>query len=340
MTTAPATSTPQGYQRWDGELGKGRWAWLVIVVTGIRQALKNNRTRTLVLTSLGLIPGVCALFYVFSLMETLLLTMPHDQSLKSLSEFVRIFLGVDVSGVTQLENYREPLWRCAFFLVIKVQMFWVLIIVAQVASGLISRDIKARALPIYFAKPITPFTYMVGKWAVVACFIAMVTLVPNLLSLTVGTMMTGGLDTWGQTLNLGCDLLLSGLLVCVVGGAIVLALSSMTSDHRYVTVGWLAVTLLLLFGQSLLNQALPGEATTGWLGCISLRSNILILTDWLFDMRRTWEASGLPAEAFSKALVRPVGPFNATVVLAGWTAASILLCYRRVIRFSRSAANV
>ncbi len=339
MTTAPATSTPHGYRRWDGELGQGRWTWLVITVTGIRLGLKHNRTRMLVLTSLAFIPGTCGLFYVFSLMETLL-AAPRDQSMHGLIDFVRVFLGVDVSGVSRLEDYREPLWRGAFFLVIKVQMFWVLIVVAQVASGLIARDIKARALPIYFAKPITPFTYMVGKWAVVAAFIALVTLVPNLLSLTLGTMMTGGLHTWGQILNLGCDLFLAGLLICVVGGAIVLALSSMTSDYRYVAVGWLAVTLLLAFGQGLLNQALPSEATTGWLGCISLRSDVLILTDWLFDLRRTWEASGLPAEAFSKALVRPVEPFHAAVVLAGWTAASILLCYRRVVRFSRSAANV
>ena len=41
------------YQRWSGQLNKGRWTWLAIVVTGIRLILKEARTRVLVLTAGG-----------------------------------------------------------------------------------------------------------------------------------------------------------------------------------------------------------------------------------------------------------------------------------------------
>jgi ABC-type transport system involved in multi-copper enzyme maturation permease subunit len=334
MTTA--TPTISQYQRWSGQLRPGRWTWGVIVVTGIRLALKNTRTRGLVTSSAMFVLGSCAIFYVLSVLETLVGTPQAERWYN----FVQTILGVDISGVSRLEAYRELLWRCVFLLMIKVELVWVLIMVTRVGPGLIANDIKARALPIYFAKPITPLTYLVGKWMVVAAFIAVVTLVPNLLSLIFGTLITDGVGTWGQTLDLGWDLLVSGVGVCVVGGMMILALSSLTSDRRYAIGAWLAVCLLLLSAQAIVNNALPAQSSQGFLGCISLRDNVVVLTNWLFGMRQAWEASGLPTEAFSRALVKPVPVSYAAAVMAAWTVAAILVCYRQIVRFSRQAANV
>ncbi|MCK4661208.1 MAG: hypothetical protein KAV82_16935 [Phycisphaerae bacterium] len=337
MTTATTSTTrPCRYQRWDGELNQGHWTWLTIVVTGVRRIAKNAKTRTLIMTSGLFVLGSCGIFYALSLLETIVGT----PQAKGLYDFVRGFLGVDISSVSRLEEFRGILWRCVFLVMIKIQMFWVLFVVARVGPGLIANDLKARALPIYFAKPVAPLTYLLGKWMVVASFIAMVMLLPNLLSLLVGTLMTGGLGSWSQSLGLAWDLLVSGLGVCVLGGMIMIALSSMTSDSRYVTGAWLAVCVLLVFAQAIVNEALPGKSVQGFLGCISLRDNVLVLTDWLFGMRQAWEASSLPVEAFSEALVKPVKPLYSAVVLGGWTLAAVLFSYRQVVRFSRSAANV
>ena len=86
----------------------------------------------------------------------------------------------------------------------------------------IADDIKSRALPIYFARPIVPLTYLLGKWLVVAAYIGVVMLVPNLLSLMLGVLVTGGLQTVGETARLGFDLIVSGVGVMVVGGALIL----------------------------------------------------------------------------------------------------------------------
>ncbi len=335
MTTT-ITSQAHRYLRWRGELSKGRWTWLAIVVIGIRLTLMQAKTRILVMTAGLVMIGSCIVLYVLSLLETLVGT----EQAKGLYDFVRVFLGVDVNSVARLEEFRELLWRSMYLLTTKIQMVWVLLVVARVGPGLIAKDLKSRALPIYFAKPVTPLTYLTGKWLILASFIAMVTLLPNLLSLAIGSLVTGGLHTWNQTLGLGLDLFLSGAAVCLVGGTIMLALSSMSSDHRYVAVAWLAVCLIPMLAQQIVNETLPEQVTTGWLGCISLRDNIVILTERLFGSREAWEASSLPTEAFSRALVRPVNPVYAIVVLAAWTAGAILLCYRRVVRFSRSAANV
>ena len=334
--TESITSKPHRYQRWSGELDKGWWTWLVIVTTGIRLILKEAKTRILVLTAGGVMIGTCVILGVLAYIETIV----EDPEAEVYYDFVRGLFGVDLSGIAQLGEFRPLLWRSVFLLTIKIQLVWVLLVVARVGPGLIAKDLKSRALPIYFAKPVTPLTYLAGKWLVVASFIAAVMLIPNVLSMVIGSLITGGLPTWGETLNLGIDLVLSGLMVCLVGGALVLALSSLTSDHRFVAVGWLAICLIPMIAQQIVNQTVPADATTGWLGCISLRDNIVILTERLFGLRETWEASSLPPEAFSSALVRPVDPVYAMTVLAGWTAGALLLCYKRVVRFSRSASNV
>ncbi|MCH8149633.1 MAG: hypothetical protein IH987_16880 [Planctomycetes bacterium] len=333
---AEPTNTSHQYQRWDGTLNRGRWTWLVIVVIGIRLTLKTAKTRMLVM-AVGLVTLLgCVVLYLLSLMEVLAGTPQAE----SIMEFIHIFLGVDVSDVSRLGEYREILWRVLFLVLIKIEMFWVMLVVARVGPGLIAGDLKHRALPIYFAKPVTPLTYLAGKWLIVAAFIATVTLIPNLLAFFFGILVTGGLHSWGAELDLVVDIIVSGLTVCLVAGAIVLALSSTTSDHRYVTVAWLAVCLLPAIAQKILNENLPADSTTGWLGCFSLRDNVVVFTDWLLSTRETLEATGLPDRAFSRALVRPVHPFNAAVVLAVCALAGLLVSYRRIVTFSRSAANV
>jgi hypothetical protein len=226
-----------------------------------------------------------------------------------------------------------------FLMLFKVELFWMMIVVARVGSGLIAKDLKARALPIYFAKPVTPLNYLAGKWLVVASFIALSVLVPNLLTLVIGTILTGGLGSWGETIGLGLNLLLGGLGICVAGGTILLDLSSLTSDHRYVVFGWLAVCLLPAFAQAIVNEELPRDVTGGWLGCISLRSDALVVLNWLLGMPEVWAASPLPEDGLGR-LMKPVEPACAGVVLGACVVIAILVCYRQVVRFSRSAANV
>jgi len=334
--TAVVEAESHRYQRWHGALGSGRWTWRAIVTTAVRGAMKNARTRGLVGSGVILALFTCGMFYMLSILETLV----GAKEAEPLFEFVRVMLGVDISSVSRLAEIRELLWRGVFFLTIKVQLILVAVVVSRVGPPLISGDLKARALPIYFARPVTPVTYLLGKWIAVAVFIAAAMLIPNLVALAAGTLVTGGLQTWQATADLGLDLLLSGLGVCVLAGTIILALSSMSSDHRYVTVGWLAVCVLLTFVQTVLDKALAVEDTKGILGCVSLRDNVLVLTDWLFGLRQAWAESGFPAQVYEHALVKAVNPSYAAAVVATWVIASVVVCHRRVLRFSRSAANV
>ena len=275
-------------------------------------------------------------FYVTSLLESVVGT----EEARGMYDFLNALLHIDIRGISQLAEFRDVLWRSTFLMMTRFQMIWVLIVVARVGAGVIANDLKARALPIYFAKPVTPATYLLGKGAVVASFVALVTLVPSLAAFVLGIALTGGPGTWAQVFTLAVDLTASGALVCVVSAAVILALSSITSDQRYVTVGWVAICLLPAFAQAIISESLPADSRMGWLGCISLRDDIVIVIEYLLRIRQGLAATSLPAERFAEALGSPVDPAKAALVLGALTAAAIVFSWRRVVRFSRTAATV
>ena len=78
----------------------------------------------------------------------------------------------------------------------------------------------------------------------------------------------------------------------------------------------------------------------GWLGCISLPDDMVIVVEYLLRIRQRLAATSLPAERFAEALGSPVDPAKAAVVLGALTAAAVVFSWRRVVRFSRTAATV
>ncbi|HVP12774.1 MAG TPA: hypothetical protein VMV94_16485 [Phycisphaerae bacterium] len=335
MTESVAINSHR-YQRWTDRPIRRRWAWPAITAAGVRLANKGNRTRGLVWMSLGFALLSCGLFYVLAQLEILAGT----PEAAGLYEFVKTILGVDLSGVSRLAEFREVLWRSAFLFLFKAELYWAFLVAAFAGPGLIADDLKARALPIYFARPVTPFSYLLGKVMVIAFFVSLAILLSNLLGLIFGVIVTGGLATTAQTIRLGLDLLLCGGAATLFMGVLMLALSSMSSDKRYVTVGWVAVGVLPMMVQAILLEQLPREATSRWLGSISLYGDIAVLTEWWFGISQAWATTPLPREAFREALGRGTDPVYPGVVLLAIAVASVWFCYRRVLKFSRSAANV
>ncbi|HUW82131.1 MAG TPA: hypothetical protein VMZ31_04950 [Phycisphaerae bacterium] len=324
------------YERWSGRLGGRRWVWPAIVRVGVRLASKRASTRLILLASTGFVVASCAIFYILSILEAL----GNRPEFNELYGVVQVLLGVDLRGLARMGEHREALWRMVFMIMLKGQLACAMVVIAQVGPGLIANDLRSRALPIYFSKPITPLTYLLGKWAVVAAFIGTVTLLPNLASLMLGTLMTGGLGSWGQTLGLAWDLVVLDVGIMIVGGAVILTLSAANADRRYVTVGWLALCLLPMVAQGVLDDALPSKSTQGFLGSVSPYRDVTVLADWLFDMEAAYEGMALPSGAAKSVLSHSVDPVYPAVVLAAVTLFAAMLCYRRVMRMSRAAATL
>jgi ABC-type transport system involved in multi-copper enzyme maturation permease subunit len=331
---AQSIPNPHRYERWSGRLG-GQWCtWLAIVRVGVRLAAKPASTRLILLMSSAFLVGNCCVFYVLSVVE-ILGASPQFRGLYGLLE---VILGVDLSGLARISEHRETLWRMVFLVMLKAQLACVAVILAQAAPGLIANDLKSRALPIYFSKPLTPLTYLLGKWTIVAAFVGALTVAPNLLSLLIGTLLTGGLNSWGQTLHLAGDLVLLGAGIMAISGVVILALSAASADRRYVTVAWLAICLLPIVAQGVLDEAIPSTSTGGFLASISPYRDITVLANWLFDMHAAYRAMPLPSRAIEPALFRSLDPIYPALVLATVTLLAAVLAYRRVLRMSRAAA--
>jgi ABC-2 type transport system permease protein len=125
-----------------------------------------------------------------------------------------------------------------------LRVFVLLVFIAAQAPELVSRDLRSRVLPLYFARPIRRPDYPAAKYAafVLAC-LAMID-IPILL-LYVGTIMQvhGGAAIWSQTRG-AIPGLLVGLMWAVVLAAVGLALACV-SGRRAFSTGAVAIFLFM-----------------------------------------------------------------------------------------------
>jgi ABC-2 type transport system permease protein len=120
------------------------------------------------------------------------------------------------------------------------------VFVAVQAPELVSRDLRSRVLPLYFARPIKTIDYPLAKYLAFTAACLVMVEVPLLL-LYVGSIANvhGGSAVWAQTRALIPGLLV-GLMWAVVLAAISLYLASLTGRRAFAT-GAVAVFFLLTF---------------------------------------------------------------------------------------------
>ena len=133
MTTASADRAHQ-YQRWQGTLGKAHWTWPAIVVNASRDKARQDADDASDKRVPGLTASAC---FIISLLESVV----RNEQAKGFTIFWCV-PQIDISGVTRLAEFRDVLWRILD--VTKIQMFWVLFVVARVGSWA-ANDLKSRA---------------------------------------------------------------------------------------------------------------------------------------------------------------------------------------------------
>jgi len=125
-----------------------------------------------------------------------------------------------------------------------LRVFVLLVFIAAQAPELVSRDLRSRVLPLYFARPMRRVDYPTAKYAafVLAC-LAIID-IPVLL-LYIGTIMQvhGGAAVWAQTRALFPGLLV-GLMWAVVLAAVGLVLACVSGRRAYST-GAVAIFLFM-----------------------------------------------------------------------------------------------
>jgi ABC-2 type transport system permease protein len=175
------------------------------------------------------------------------------------------------------------------------------VFVAVQAPELVSRDLRSRVLPLYFARPIKTIDYPLAKYLAFtgAC---LVMLEVPLLLLYAGSIANvhGGSAVWGQTRALIPGLLV-GLMWAVVLPAISLFLASLTGRRAFAT-GAVAIAFLLTFTLAEILLQVEGQQNQGPPGTLyvpSLADKVsgLFSPFTLFDGVRMWLGGTDPADS-------------------------------------------
>jgi hypothetical protein len=217
----------QGYQHWSGPLSGHGWRWLAIARHGVRVQLKNRILRFLLLVSW--IPAV-VLVVVVALWGLV------EQRNETFFPLVANFLPPEVTR--DPTAYRTTIWTLAYSFFFKTEMFCIMLLVVLAGPGLISRDLRFNALPLYFARPLTRLDYFVGKLGVIGALVASVAVVPAVFAYVVGVCFSLDLSVVKDTFGVLLGSVAYGLIITLSAGTLMLALSSMTSRSLYVGIAF------------------------------------------------------------------------------------------------------
>ena len=234
----------QGYRRYGGDRARGR-AWLVILATGIRAMLGNRRWIVLMVASW----------------------------IQFLVRAVQFYLAANFSQAGMLSptaaTFRD------FF---DKQDIFVFIMTVTLGSSLIAQDRRANALQIYLSKPLTRAEYIFGKLGILVTFLLLITWVPAILLLVVEVVFAGNFTFLQANAYLFPAITVFALVEVVMVSTSMLALSSLSTNSRFVGILY---TALIFFSNALYGvlRAVTGSSMVSW---ISFGNNLAQIGDLIF----------------------------------------------------------
>jgi ABC-2 type transport system permease protein len=193
---------------------------------------------------------------------------------------------------------------------IQFQGLFAFFITVYAGAGLIATDRRARALQVYLSKPLMRMEYVGGKLAILAVYLAAVTLVPALLLIVMQIVLSGSLDFVKANPALVPAVVLASLIRVIVPSVTMLALSALSTSSRYVAIMYTGV---IFFSEALYGvlTVVTGSTRVAW---ISVTRNFDIVTDAIFRQAPSYDT--------------PVAV--SALVLAGLVAVSLSVLDRQV----------
>jgi ABC-2 type transport system permease protein len=273
----------QGYQHWNGKLTGHAWRWLTITRQGVRAQMKSRGTWQALVS--GLAPALV-------LAGALILWGLHEKNSSLVAPFLQMInLPGDVAASPR--QYRQTVWTIAYEYFFNAEIVIAMIITLLVGPGLISQDLRFNALPLYFSRPLRRIDYFAGKLGVIAFFLALVAIVPSLIAYLLGVGFCLDLSTMRDTLRVFGASLVFGLVVVFSAGTMVLAISSLTRNSRYVAAIWFGFWLL----SNVIGGIMVETVRKDWCHLISYSSNLKNIGDGLLDTPRAWQQIAKLTEA-------------------------------------------
>jgi len=137
-------------------------------------------------------------------------------------------------------------------------LFFVTLMASVVGSGLIAEDLNSAALTLYLSRPITHADYLIAKAAILSPLIAMIAVLPLVLTPFVAALL--GLFSWTVALEAMGLAVLLGFLFTAFYTSVTLLLSSLTRRKSYAAAGVFAVTFGLSIPATILSLSIGNPA--------------------------------------------------------------------------------
>jgi hypothetical protein len=243
----------KGYRHWEGELGSSRCDWLPIARNGVRAVFKKKYAK--------LIFSLCASTFFVFLAAVYASTKPE---LKILGELVRLLK-------SDAELFKT-------FYANGFLTFMLIILSVFSGADLVSSDLKFKAFPLYFARPLSHLDYLAGKSAVVLFYLLSFTLLPGILLLLFKMLFTGSLAVSPLLL---LAIVVFPLVECACLASLTMALSTLSPNTRFIQ---LAIFLVYIFSNNL-AQILKAIFKSDYFFLLSLPANIQQLGSFLFGVK-------------------------------------------------------
>lgn len=292
----------QTYRHIDAVKESPRFAWMPMIGVGTRLFFRDKRR---------LIPGVLALIpFAIALIGVLLpFLVPPGVDLKKLGAF-QLKGGIDNTAIYS-------------FLTFHTEWFAIFLYSLLAGAGLVTNDLKANALELYFSRPLTLLDYFLGKLGTVLAVLFYFTLGPCLLLwiLDISASPESG-RLWTQ-LPLLPRIVAACFVATLPYATIVLAISALARSQRLAVVGFAAIVFITrIIGDGEFARLFDSELM------------YLVSLPKCVD-RAVFETLGVVPGATAGFMTasQPLDEFAAAAplcVVAGWIAVSVFVFFRRV----------
>lgn len=219
----------RSYRRWDGELSRRPLRFIPIAATGIRQALGFRAGWFLTLLYRLLLLASLIPFLLFLLLNYAVSYRPDFLPKAMLGWFDTI----------------EPFRFIQYPLLMRMNIFFLMAFTVIVGSGLISRDRAAGAMPLYLSRPLTRSDYVLGKFCVLAWFLASLTILPCLALWIFGVISSPQPDALARMLPDLPRILIHGGVIVLTYSSTMLAVSSLCRRPMFAGLLWFGLIIFL-----------------------------------------------------------------------------------------------
>ncbi len=226
----------QGYQHWSGELSGHAWRWLAITRRGVKSALQARMVRLALF--FAWMPALVLVFVLcmWGLVER------QSALVQSITPLLTSLLGRPILAGPL--DYRVEIWTICFHVFLWYELWFAMILVLLVGPNLISQDLRYNALPLYLSRPLRRIDYFAGKLGIVVTILGMTIIAPSVLAYVLGLLFSLDISILRDTLGILVASVAYGLVIAVSAGSLMLALSSISRNSRYIALMWIGIWII------------------------------------------------------------------------------------------------